>query len=87
MTTLVRADEKGRICIRGTTKGGEYLVQTEEGGWWVVPVQKMQAPKSQSREWEGSKLSLVEHLSRLAEGGLQLERSAAAKQKVPKCRF
>ena len=87
MTTLVRADEKGRICIRGTKKGGEYLVQAEEGGWWVAPVQKIQAPKRQSREWAGSKVSLVEHLTSLAEGGLQLEPSSVAKQKVPKCRF
>ena len=87
MTTLVRADEKGRICIRGTTKGGEYLVQAEKGGWWVVPVRRLQPGKRQNREWAGSNLSLVEHMTRLAESGLHLERPAIAKQKVPKCRF
>ena len=87
MTTLVRADDKGRICIRGTRKGEEYLVKTERDGWWVVPVQSIQTPKRQGREWVGSKVSLVEHLTRLAESGLRLERSETAKQRVPKCRF
>ncbi len=87
MTTLVRADEKGRICIRGTRKGEEYLVKAEKDGWCVVPVQSIQTPKKQSREWAGSKVSLVEHLTRLADNGLRLERSDIAKQKVPKCRF
>lgn len=87
MTTLVRADEKSRICIRGAKKGGEYPVKAEKGGWWVVAVPTVQGRKAQSREWAGSKVSLVEHLTRLAEGGLKLERSETAKQKVPKCRF
>ncbi|MDB6037223.1 MAG: hypothetical protein JWM99_1064 [Verrucomicrobiales bacterium] len=87
MTTLVRADEKGRLCIRGTKKGAEYLVKAEKNGWWIAPVPIIQSPKKQSREWAGSKIGLVEHLTRLAEGGLRLERSEAAKRKVPKCRF
>ena len=87
MTTLVRADEKGRLCIRGTRKGEEYLVKAEKDGWWVVPVQSLRTPKKQKREWAGSKVSLVEHLTRLADGGLRLERSDIAKQRVPKCRF
>ncbi len=87
MTTLVRADEKGRLCIRGTKKGEEYLVKAEKNGWWVVPVQSIQATKKQSRNWAGSKVSLVEHLTRLADAGLRLERSKIAKQKVSPCRF
>jgi hypothetical protein len=87
MTTLVRADAKGRICLRGTKKGEEYLVTVEEDGWWIVPVRRIQHPKKQKRDWPGSKLSLVEHLTRLAQNGLSLERSKTARQKVPKCRF
>ena len=87
MTTLVRADEKGRICIRGTKKGEEYLVKAEKNGWWVVPIQSIQTAKKQSRNWPGSKESLVAHLTRLGQNGLRLERSATAQLKVPKCRF
>jgi hypothetical protein len=87
MTTLVRVDQKNRLCIRGTKKGGEYLVRAEKGGWWVEAVPKAPARKKQPKTWAGSKLSLVEHLRRLAESGLQFEPSELGKQKVPKCRF
>jgi hypothetical protein len=87
MTTLVRADEKGRICIRGAKKGEEFLVKAEKDGWWISPVPKSQPARKQRRDWTGSKVSLVEHLTRLAQNGLVLERSKVARQKVPKCRF
>jgi len=35
-TTLVKADDKGRVSIRGTRKGAKYLVTAESGGWWVI---------------------------------------------------
>src|SRR4051812_5176918 len=38
MTSLVTADEKGRVCIKGTEKGHKYLVKKTEGGWWVMPI-------------------------------------------------
>lgn len=87
MTTLVRADEKGRICIRGTRKGKEYLVKSEKDGWWVIPVPGFRAPSRRNLEWAGSKISLVDHLTQLAAHGLSFERSKIARQKVPKCRF
>jgi hypothetical protein len=86
MTTLVRADEKGRICIRGTRKGQEYLIQAEKEGWWVTPVEAIR-PAKQRRQWAGSKMSLAEHLSGLADGGLRIEQADNATQKVGRCRF
>jgi len=86
MTTLVRADEKGRICLRGTKKGQEYLIKVEKNGWWVTPVKPVRPPKK-PQEWAGSELSLVEHLRGLAESGLQIEQTEISQQKVPKCRF
>jgi hypothetical protein len=45
-TTLVKADDKGRVSIRGTRKGAKYLVTTAKGGWWVTltPKVKVSAP-------------------------------------------
>jgi hypothetical protein len=86
MTTLVRADEKGRICIRGTRKGQEYLVRAEKSGWWVTPVAIMRSPK-QRREWAGSKKSLADHLSGLADSGLRIEQADNATRKVGRYRF
>jgi len=40
-TTLVKADDKGRVSIRGTRKGAKYLVTAENGGWWVMPAPKV----------------------------------------------
>ena len=34
-TTLVKADDKGRVPIRGARKGAKYLVTAESGGWWI----------------------------------------------------
>ena len=42
--TLVKADEKGRIVIRGTRRGCQYLVTTDRGGWWVMPAPQVKAP-------------------------------------------
>ena len=49
-TTLVKADDKGRVSIRGTRKGRQYLVTAENGGWWVMPAPKVKTP---AREMEG----------------------------------
>jgi hypothetical protein len=86
MTTIVRADEKGRICIRGTQKGQEYLVKSEKDGWWVIPVPAVHRPR-RGREWQGSKKSLAEHLDGLAESGLSIEQAENARKKVGPCRF
>ena len=48
-TTLVKADEKGRVSIRGTKKGQQYLVTAERGGWWVMPAPEVRTP---AREME-----------------------------------
>ena len=42
--TLVKADEKGRILIRGTRKGCQYLVTADRGGWWVMPAPPVKTP-------------------------------------------
>jgi len=44
MTTLVKADSRGRVPIRGTKSRQQYLVTAEKGGWWVMP-----APKTKIR--------------------------------------
>ncbi len=54
-TTLVKADNKGRVCIRGTRKGAKYLVTAENGGWWVMPAPKFIVPErmeSPAGAWE-----------------------------------
>jgi hypothetical protein len=86
MTTLVRADEKGRLCIRGTKKGQEYLVRAEKEGWWITPVEAVQRPQ-QTRQWIGSEKTLIEHLQGLAASGLRVGQSSDATRKVRKCRF
>jgi hypothetical protein len=43
-TILVKADEKGRISLRGTKKGRQYLVMAETGGWWVMPAPEVKTP-------------------------------------------
>ena len=45
MTTLVKADSKGRVPIRGTRKQQQYLVTAENGGWWVMPAPKIKTPE------------------------------------------
>jgi hypothetical protein len=54
-TTLVKADDKGRVSIRGTRKGAKYLVTAENGGWWVMPAPKITVPdriESPAGAWE-----------------------------------
>ena len=48
-TTLVKADDKNRVSIRGTRKGRQYLVTARHGGWWVMPAPKVKTP---ARAWE-----------------------------------
>ena len=43
-TRLVKADEKGRVSIRGTKKGQQYLITAQKGGWWVMPAPKVKTP-------------------------------------------
>jgi hypothetical protein len=42
--SLVKADGKGRVSIRGIKKGQQYLVTCEKGGWWVAPAPKVKVP-------------------------------------------
>ena len=86
MTTLVRADKKRRLCIRGAKPGREYLVKSENGGWRVMPNLERPAPKNR-REWAGAARSLLDHLKDLADSGLQIEKAEIAKKPVPPCRF
>lgn len=86
MTTIVRADAKGRLCIRGTEQGAEYLVRAEKQGWWVTPVGETPR-RRERRKWAGARVSLAEHLVALAQGGLTLEQSANAQEAVGPCRF
>jgi len=34
-TTVVKADDHGRVLIRGARKGAKYLVTAARGGWLV----------------------------------------------------
>jgi len=54
-TTLVKADDKGRVSIRGTRKGAKYLVTAAKGGWWVMSAPEIKLPRrveSSTGEWE-----------------------------------
>jgi hypothetical protein len=42
-TTLVKADDKGRVSLRGVKRGAKYLVTPEKNGWRIRP-----APKARS---------------------------------------
>ena len=42
--TLVKADDKGRVSLRGARKGAKYLVTPERNGWWIMPAPKITVP-------------------------------------------
>ena len=86
MTTLVKADDKGRIPIRGTEEGRQYRVTKANGGWWVMPAQGVRPPKKR-REWAGPTKDLSQHLQEMADLGFTFEPSEISKQKVGPCRF
>jgi hypothetical protein len=86
MTTLVKADDKGRIPIRGTEEGRQYLVIKEGRGWWVMPAPDVRPPRKR-REWAGPKKDLSEHLQEMADLGFAFEPSEIGKQGVGPCRF
>lgn len=90
MTTLVTADEKGRIPIRGTKPGRKYLVSQSGGEWRVTAYSAEEAcPSRNRREWPGrkGKKGLFEHLKDMADLGLRIEQSEMSKQPIPPCRF
>jgi len=91
MTTVVTADNERRICIQGAKTGEKYLVKETEGGWWVAPAPGLEAPvrplARNRRAWAASRLGLNQHLQRLADHGLRIERAENAKQPVPPCRI
>ena len=86
MVNLVKADEKGRVLIRGSERGRQYLVSSQDGGWWVTPAPKIRAPKAR-RKWAGPRRDLSEHLAELARLGFAFEPSEISKQKIGPCRF
>jgi hypothetical protein len=89
MTTLVTADDKRRIILRGVRKGQKLLVQQDRGGWRIVPAPDIRSAgiSRNRREWSSSRRTLDEHLQSLADAGLRIERAENAKQPVPPCRF
>ena len=89
MTTLVTADDKGRIPIRGTAPGLKYLVTRSGDEWRIAPYSEEPARKRNRREWAGakSKGTLFDRLREMADVGLRIDRSKASSQVVPPCRF
>jgi hypothetical protein len=91
MTTLVTADAKGRIPIRGSKPGQKYMVSKTGGEWRVTPLTKKNFPSRNPKEWTPpkgkGKGKLTEHLKAMWDLGLRLERSEIAKAPVPPCRF
>jgi len=54
-STLVKADDKGRVSLRGARKGAKYLVTPQGDGWWIMPAPKITVPKkdeSPAGAWE-----------------------------------
>ncbi len=49
-SSLVIADDKGRVPIRGTRKGHQYLVTSAKGGWWVQPAPQVRTPTAETEE-------------------------------------
>ena len=91
--TLVTADDKGRLCIRGTRSGQKYLVKEAGQGWYVLPAPDValpEQPRNRNRRlYRASKRSrdlwdVLEHMGSL---GLRIEESASGKEPVPPCRF
>ena len=89
MTTLVTADAKGRIPIRGSKPGQKYMVNQTGGEWRVTAYSKKGYPSRNRKEWTPTKgkKDLFEVLREMGKLGLELERSEIAKQQVPPCRF
>ena len=86
MTSLVKADSKGRIPVRGSEKGRQYLVTSTKGGWWVKPAHPAR-PLKKRRNWKGPTKDLSVHLKALADLGFTFAPSEASKQQVPPCQF
>ncbi len=89
MTTLVTADAKGRIPIRGSKPGQKYVVSQTGGEWRVTPFSKNAYPSRNRKERTPpkGKGKLSEHLKAMWDLGLRLERSENAKAPAPPCRF
>jgi hypothetical protein len=89
MTTLVTADAKGRLPIRGSQPGRKYLVSQQGSEWRVTTYQPETYPSRNRKQWNGpkSKKTLAQRLKALGDAGLELEVSESAKQPVPPCRF
>jgi hypothetical protein len=89
VTTLVKADEKGRIPIRGSKPGQKYLVSAVGSEWRVRPFSKNGYPSRNAKSWTPpkGKGTLSKHLKAMWDLGLRLEQSENAKAPVPPCRF
>lgn len=84
MQTLVKADMKGRVPIRGTRCGEQYLVIPQGDGWFVTPAPTVRPPTRQ-RKWRNPQKDLSDHLSALAEAGLGSLKPSSSE--VGPCRF
>ncbi|MCP5524577.1 MAG: hypothetical protein H7A46_23865 [Verrucomicrobiales bacterium] len=67
--TLVKADEKGRILIRGTRKGQQYMVTADQGGWWVMPAPKVSPPTPETESLVAETWATLGPAPEVDEGG------------------
>ncbi len=89
MTTLVTADDKRRIPIRGAQPGRKYLV-TQSGDEWHVAPYSQGVPRSRNRrQWAGSNngLDLFDVIGEMGKQGVRIERAENARKPVPPCPF
>lgn len=88
MTTLVTADNKGRIPLRAQP-GRKYLVFRAGDEWHVAPYSEGVPRNRNRREWTGSKNGhdLFEAIGQMGKLGLRIERAENAKRPVPLCLF
>lgn len=84
MQTLVKADMKGRVLIRGTRNGQQYLVIQQGDGWFVTPAPDVRPPRRE-RKWQAPAKDLSDHLRELADAGLG--RLKPNSSEVGPCRF
>src|SRR5436190_7225636 len=77
MTTLVTADDKGRISIRGSQPGRKYVVSQIGTEWRVTPYAAEGRASRNRREWSGGKgkKSLLNQIKTMGGLGLGIEKS------------